>query len=90
MRVIRTIVLILVAMGALAPVARPSDFNWHGRIAPGQSVEIKGVNGSIHAERSTGTEVTVEAVKSGRHSDCGRATVIAHDMRAVHRRGMVM
>ncbi len=27
MRVIRTIVLILVAIGALAPLARPSDFN---------------------------------------------------------------
>jgi hypothetical protein len=77
MRVIRTIVLILVAIGALAPMARPSDFNWHGRIAPGQSVEIKGVNGAIRAERSTGTEVTVEAVKSGRHSDPNSVTVQA-------------
>jgi hypothetical protein len=77
MRVIRTIVLILVAIGALAPVARPSDFNWHGRIAPGQSVEIKGVNGAIHAERSAGTEVTVEATKSGRHNDPNSVTVQA-------------
>jgi hypothetical protein len=77
MRVIRTIVLILVAIGALAPVARPSDFSWHGRIAPGQSVEIKGVNGAIHAERSAGTEVTVEATKSGRHNDPNSVTVQA-------------
>ena len=77
MRVIRTIVLILVAIGALAPLARPSDFNWHGRLAPGQSVEIKGVNGAIHAERSSGTEVTVEATKSGRHNDPNSVTVQA-------------
>ncbi len=77
MRVIRTIVLILVAIGALAPVARPSDFNWHGRITPGQSVEIKGVNGAIHAERSTGTEVTVEATKSAHRSDPNSVTVQA-------------
>ena len=57
MRVIRAIVLTLVAIGALAPLARPSDFNWHGRLAPGQSVEIKGVNGAIRAERASGAEV---------------------------------
>jgi hypothetical protein len=69
MRVIRAIVLVLVAMGALAPLARPSDFQWHGVVAPGQSVEIKGVNGAIHAERASGTEVSVDAVKTGRHSN---------------------
>jgi len=77
MRVIRAIVLTLVAIGALAPLARPSDFNWHGRLAPGQSVEIKGVNGAIRAERASGSEVTVEAIKSGRHSDPNSVTVQA-------------
>lgn len=69
MRLIRAIVLLAVAFGALAPLARPSDFNWHGSLAPGQSIEIKGINGDVRAERTTGSEVTVEAVKSGRHSD---------------------
>lgn len=77
MRVIRAIVLTLVAIGALAPLARPSDFNWHGRLAPGQSVEIKGVNGAIRAERASGSEVTVEATKSGRQSDPNSVTVQA-------------
>jgi len=77
MRVIRTIVLILVAIGALAPLARPSDFTWHGRLAPGQSVEIKGINGAIHAERATGNEVSVEAIKSGRHSDPNSVSIQA-------------
>jgi hypothetical protein len=75
MRVIRTIVLILVALGAIAPLARPSDFNWHGRLAAGQSVEIKGVNGRIYAERAAGSEVSVEATKSARHSDARSVTV---------------
>src|SRR5579863_274068 len=75
MRLIRAIVLAVVAFGALAPLARPSDFSWHGPLAPGQSIEIKGVNGDVHAERTTGTEVTVEATKSARHSDPRSVTV---------------
>src|SRR5579864_4660164 len=69
MRLIRAIVLLVVAFGAIAPLARPSEFNWHGQLAPGQSIEIKGINGAVHAERASGSEVTVEATKSGRHSD---------------------
>jgi hypothetical protein len=75
MRLIRTVVLAFVALGALIPLARPSDFNWHGRLAPGQSIEIKGVNGAIHAERATGTEVTVEATKTARRSDPNSVTI---------------
>ena len=75
MRLIRAVVLALVAIGALVPLARPSDFNWHGRVAPGQTIEIKGVNGAIHAERASGTEVTVEATKTARHSDPNSVTV---------------
>jgi hypothetical protein len=77
MRVIRTIVLILVAIGAIAPLARPSDFNWHGRLTPGQWIEIKGINGAIHAERASGNEVSVEATKSARHSDPNSVTIQA-------------
>lgn len=75
MRTIRAIVIALMAFGALAPLARPSDFSWHGQLAPGQSIEIKGVNGSIRAEKASGTEVTVEASKYARHSDVRSVTV---------------
>ena len=75
MRTIRAIVIALVAFGALAPLARPSDFSWHGQVAPGQSIEIKGVNGSIRAETASGTEVTVEASKYARRSDVRSVTV---------------
>ncbi len=37
--------------------ARTSDFQWQGRVAPGRTIEIKGVNGSIQAIGSSGDEV---------------------------------
>lgn len=75
MRTIRAVVLALVAFGALVPRARPSDFSWHGQLRPGQSIEIKGVNGTTHAERAAGSEVMVEANKFARHSDVRSVTV---------------
>jgi hypothetical protein len=45
------------------------EFRWNGPIAPGQSVEIKGINGGITAEPATGNEVQVVAIKSARRSD---------------------
>lgn len=75
MRTIRAIVIALVAFGALIPLARPSDFSWHGQLAPGKSIEIKGVNGTIRAERASGTEVGVEANKFARRSDVRSVTV---------------
>ena len=75
MRIIRAIVIFLVAIGAFAPLARPSDFTWNGQVAPGQSIEIKGVNGAIRAERASGTEVSVAANKTARHSDPNSVTV---------------
>jgi hypothetical protein len=77
MRLIRAVVIALVAFGALVPLGRPSDFTWHGRVAPGRAIEIKGINGAIHAERATGNEVVVEAIKAARHSDPNSVTVQA-------------
>ena len=45
------------------------EFRWSGRVAQGNSVEIKGINGNVRAEPSAGGEVEVTAVKTGRHSD---------------------
>jgi len=44
-------------------------------LAWAKSIEIKGVNGSISAEKASGTEVTVEASKFARHSDVRSVTV---------------
>jgi DUF4097 and DUF4098 domain-containing protein YvlB len=48
---------------------KTSDFRWQGRIAPGRTIEIKGVNGSIQATRSSGDQVEVVATRRGRRSD---------------------
>jgi hypothetical protein len=42
---------------------------WRGAIAPGNVIEIKGVNGDVRATASTGPEVEVSAVMKGRRSD---------------------
>ena len=45
------------------------DFRWHGRIAAGKVIEVKGVNGGIHVEPTSGSEVEVQAKKTWRRSD---------------------
>ena len=54
---------------ALATTAGAEDFRWQGRLAPGKTIEIKGVNGDIEAAPATGSEVEVTAVKTSRHRD---------------------
>lgn len=46
-----------------------NDFEWRGKIAAGKAIEIKGINGGIVAEATTGTEVEVTARKNGKRSD---------------------
>lgn len=55
---------------------RPDPFHWHGPVAPGLAVEIRGLNGDVHAEFSSGTEVEVYAQMSG--SNPVRVDVIHH------------
>ena len=45
------------------------DMHWSWKIAAGKAIEIKGVNGAIHARRSLGDKVEVRAWKRARHSD---------------------
>ena len=59
----------LVLAVALAPALRAEDFRWQGRVAAGAAVEIKGVNGGIHAEPASGSEVEVTAVKRARRGN---------------------
>lgn len=48
---------------------RKDEFRWSGRIAPGATLEIKGVNGRIVASASAGREIELVAVKRGRRQD---------------------
>src|SRR4051812_6604039 len=50
-------------------VVAQQDFQWRGRVAQGQSIEIKGVNGGVHAVPANTNEVEVTAVRSARRSN---------------------
>lgn len=57
---------------ALAPAclaAQSADFHWSGKLAAGQRLEIKGVNGSIHATGTSSGTADVSARKHARRSD---------------------
>jgi DUF4097 and DUF4098 domain-containing protein YvlB len=63
-------VIALAALAALpAAPGRSGDFAWHGRVAAGGVLEIKGVNGAIEAGRATGAEAEVTAVKRAQRSN---------------------
>lgn len=66
---------LLVLMTVPAVVAQPTDFRWSGQIQRGKAVEIKGVNGSVRAEFSSGNQVEVTAVKTARRSDVNSVSV---------------
>lgn len=56
------------ALAFLAGAAEARDvdgFFWSAKLAPGQTIEIKALQGSIHAEGSTGNQVEVVARKKG-------------------------
>jgi hypothetical protein len=61
--------MVLIGAAVFAADAAAQDFNWRGRITRGDVIEIKGINGAIHARPSSGNEVRVSAVKSARRSD---------------------
>lgn len=59
-------VLLLTSISIFTYAAeRPDPFQWRGPVAPGLAVEIRGLNGDVHAEFSTGTDVEVYAQVSG-------------------------
>jgi DUF4097 and DUF4098 domain-containing protein YvlB len=63
--VLSAIALCLTAAGSLAA----QDFNWHGKIAQGKRLEIKGVSGDVRAVLASGGEAVVSARKHARRSD---------------------
>jgi len=54
---------------AAAPRQQGDQWNWHGTLAPGKTLEIRGVNGPITADPGSGSQVVVTAEKHGRRSD---------------------
>ncbi len=68
---------------AASPLAAETqeDFRWTGSVAAGRSLEVKGINGGIRAEETTGSQVEVLANKKGRRSDPKQVQiqVVEHD-----------
>jgi hypothetical protein len=67
--------LLFVLVVAPAARAQSDEFHWSGVVARGKAVEIKGVNGSVHAEFTSGNQVEVAATKSARRSDVSSVSV---------------
>jgi Toastrack DUF4097 len=80
-RAIRMAMIALLGSLLAAGTAQAQNFNWRGRIGSGKELEIKGINGDIHAVAASGNEVRVSAVKTGRKSDPDdvEIKVIEHD-----------
>lgn len=64
-----TFVFAGLALLLAGPATAQSDWNWNGTLRPGQTIEIKGVNGSIRAVSVPGGEVRVVAAKHARRDD---------------------
>jgi hypothetical protein len=73
--------VLLTAPLALFGAASTDTFHWSGRVPAGQLIEIRGINGSIHAQPASGQSVDVIAYKSGIAYDPGdvEVKVVEHD-----------
>lgn len=67
MRIVQLITM-AAAIGCSA-FAYQSDFNWSGTVAPGQTLEVRNINGSVRAELATSNTIEVNARKTADRSD---------------------
>lgn len=69
------------AVPVVSGAQQQGDFRWSGRMADGQTLEIRGVNGEIRVEAASGSEAQVTATKSARRSDPAdvEIAVVPHD-----------
>lgn len=73
--------LLAASAGATAPAAaQAGDFDWRGTVAQGNTVEIRGVLGSVRALASEDGSVHVEATRRARRGDpeSVRIAVVEH------------
>jgi Putative adhesin len=75
-----TLVATAALLGASLQLAAQSDFQWHGALTTGQTLEIKGINGDIRAAPSVSTEAAVTAAKTAQRSNPAevRIEVVPH------------
>jgi DUF4097 and DUF4098 domain-containing protein YvlB len=69
-----------VVLGATAYATAQTDFDWTGQLAPGQSIEIRGVNGTVRASAARDANIIVTAVKRSRRGNASdvRIETVSH------------
>src|SRR5579871_5228752 len=76
MRPILTAAL-MTALFASTALCGNVDFQWKGKLSPGQSIIVRGVFGSIHAQRATDSTAVVTAHKTASTSDPSAVSIQA-------------
>ena len=71
----RLLAALLFVLAVALPAAAQSNFQWSGTVQRGKAIEIKGVNGNIRAEFTSGNQVEVTAAKDSRRSDLNSVSV---------------
>jgi DUF4097 and DUF4098 domain-containing protein YvlB len=51
------------------PKRSATPFKWTGKLAAGKTFEVRGINGPVHATASSGSEIELVAIRTGRRSD---------------------
>src|SRR6478672_2456247 len=75
-RAIPAALVLLLSGPGLAAAQQANPFVWNGMVTAGQTLEIKGVNGSVRAEPASGAQAEVTAVKRARKSDPASVSVL--------------
>jgi hypothetical protein len=75
-----SVIVSLAMLVGVSHAAAQTDFQWHNRLATGQTIEIKGINGDVRATASSSGEVEVTATRSARRSNPAdvRIEVVPH------------
>jgi DUF4097 and DUF4098 domain-containing protein YvlB len=81
-----TFIGVLGSLAVVQDLAAQSDWRWQGRVAAGQTVEIKGVNGAVRAVAASGNEVRASATKTARRSDVDEVQIVVLE----HARGVTI
>ncbi len=83
-----TTLVVLTVCAAWFGAAGSDAFHWRGKVPAGQLVEVRGINGSIRAEPSSGRDVEVVAYKTGHVYESGGISA-AIDVQVVEYNGGV-
>jgi hypothetical protein len=69
MRLVKIAALVSFCSACTVHASQGAPFHWSGQVEAGKAITIKGVNGSIHAEHSSGAQVEVTAVRTAHRSN---------------------